>query len=791
MLKDIAGVLQQIAAPGSFATRRTAGADDLHVEVKGVGPIRFPISAAMGRRLCAAARPARYGLRDQTLLDRDVRDCGEIPKSRIRIDQRRWKRTLGPRLAQIGRDLGVSSGSQLKAELYNMLVYEPGQFFVSHQDTEKTDDMIATLVVTLPSAFKGGAMVIEHHDEKITYRAAGGGLTFVAFYADCHHEVRPVTEGYRVVLTYNLRLENDGSAIRLPAASKDADVLAKRIQTHFETPLPPRWEGDPPRDPPDRFVYLLDHQYTQKSLAWHRLKNADAARAATLRAVAERMDCRIALALADVHETWSCEDGYDEYGGRWRYHDRYGELQDEDPEDHTLVELIESGIELRHWVDLEGKKLLPISSPVGSEEVCYTRASVDLNPFTSEHEGYMGNYGNTVDRWYHRAAVLLWPRERTFVIRAKASASWAIRQLDKALKTGSLHEAQSMAGQLVPFWESVARREQSRGFVENTLRVAEGIQLPEVASSLLKPFALEQLSPYTAPLWARLLERYGGEWCEALLAHYASNHEGPGREAWLLSLPGFCEALRSAGSAGAIELARWLTNQQWRWIVGESTACREGLPGKYATDKLLRLHKPILRLLESSVIAEDPRLKREILKFPASSELAAAELALLVLLLRAAAADRRRGLLAALGLESVHGRCTRALRARLNDPPRAADDWSMPAPPGCTCGLCRTLASFLVARDRNRFEWPLAKAGRSHVHRTLDRYDLPVTHETRRSGSPHTLVLTKTKTLFEREQAKRKAWESDLDWLNKERRRFLEERRSPKLPSPIRARTAR
>ena len=97
----------------------------------------------------------------------------------------------------------------------------------------------------------------------------------------------------------------------------------------------------------------------------------------------------------------------------------------------------------------------------------------------------------------------------------------------------------------------------------------------------------------------------------------------------------------------------------------------------------------------------------------------------------------------------------------------------MPAPSRCSCELCRKLTSFLVNRNRNRFEWPLAKAGRLHVHRTLDRYDLPVTHRTRRSGSPYTLVLTKTKALFEREQAKRKAWASDLDWLDKEKSRFL------------------
>lgn len=218
------------------------------------------------------------------------------------------------------------------------------------------------------------------------------------------------------------------------------------------------------------------------------------------------------------------------------------------------------------------------------------------------------------------------------------------------------------------------------------------------------------------------------------------------------------------------------------------------LPGKLATDELLRLHKPLLALLESSLVSEDPRLQREILEFPAFRELKAAELDMLLLLLRAAASDPRRGMPATLGLGSVHERCTRTLRARLNDPPRAADDWSIPAPSGCRCELCQKLASFLIARDRSRFEWPLAKAGRLHVHQAIDRYDLPVTHQTRRSGSPHTLVLTKTQALFEREGAKRKAWTSDLEWLEKERHRFfgksapnLAPRSSSRRPAPQRA----
>jgi hypothetical protein len=36
-----------------------------------------------------------------------------------------------------------------------MLVYAPGQFFVEHQGSEKDDEMVGTLVVGLPSVFRG------------------------------------------------------------------------------------------------------------------------------------------------------------------------------------------------------------------------------------------------------------------------------------------------------------------------------------------------------------------------------------------------------------------------------------------------------------------------------------------------------------------------------------------------------------------------------------------------------------------------------------------------------------
>jgi hypothetical protein len=156
-----------------------------------VGPLTLPLSQAQARALCAVGRPAHYGQGEQTILDRGVRDTWEIPKSRVKIDARRFNTTLRPVLDRLGRDLGVPGGDTLRAQLHAMLVYAPGQFFVEHQDSEKDDAMIGSLVVGLPSAFTGGALEIRHRGETATYRGSKRSLSFVAFCSDSRHQVKP------------------------------------------------------------------------------------------------------------------------------------------------------------------------------------------------------------------------------------------------------------------------------------------------------------------------------------------------------------------------------------------------------------------------------------------------------------------------------------------------------------------------------------------------------------------------------------------------------------------------
>lgn len=766
----LASMLAEVKAPGSFSARRTAPVDDLHVEVRGLGPLVFPLTDEQARALCRLGRPARYGRGEQTLVDPGVRDTWEIPKSRVRIDKRRWNRTLLPVLAGLHRDLGLPSARELTAELHSMLVYAPGQFFVPHQDSEKDDAMVGSLVVTLPSSFTGGALVIAHGGESASYRSSKD-VSFVAFYADCRHQVKPVKSGHRIVLTYNLLLRGEGVASE--AAAGAVDAAAPCLAEHFSTPEPRSAE------PPDRLVYLLDHEYTASGLHWSRLKGSDAARAAVLLAAAERSGCEIVLALADVHETWSCFEP--DWSGGWRARRRYGRWDEDDEGDgrngatgsegYELDELIDAGTTLDCWIDPSGRPAEPVATSVADTEVCTSTPSTDLEPYASEYEGYMGNYGNTMDRWYRRGALVLWPRRRAFVVRAEASPIWALDQLRDVVRSGDLAGARDLAASLSPFWAAAARQAPPRDFLGKAMRVAGGLAEPALAAMLLEPFRVEMLGRTHARALVALVDGYGERWAHDLLLAWFGDgrswapQSSQNRPDWIGSLPRLCDALQAAGEAGTAT-ARLLVQSSWSWLRRAVEEERRVTAPSRRDEALIRLAKPIGAVLESTAVIGSADLRDTAIGFLCvdSDHL----LACLMHVLRGA-----KGLTPAIrtaaGLDALGGHCAALLGERLARPPRADDDWSLEVPTRCGCELCGTLGGFLADPARRNLEWPLREDGRRHVHGMIDGAELPVHHQTRRTGRPYTLVLTKTQDVFDRESQARRRGEADLVWLSEHR----------------------
>lgn len=734
----LARLLGDTEPTGSFSAQLLAPAQVLQLEVSGVGPVSLPVRAPLAKKLIAVARPAMFGRREETLTDTDVRDTWELTPDQITLGGPDWAAVLNRALEDLRDKLGLPQTAHLRAELHSMLVYDKGQFFLPHQDSEKDDAMVGTLVVSLPSAHTGGELVIDHAGESTAYRASKQELTFVAFYADCRHQVTPVRSGYRVTLTFNLLSDTEPLA---PEAAPAAE-LAHCLTQHFTTRATPRY-GSRDLGLPNRLVFLLDHEYTQRGLNWRRLKGADAGRAARVRAAAEQAGCETVLALADVKETW---DALPSDGDRW---DDYDYDEDEDPDDFQLNELIDDEITLGWWTSPDGTGGEPIALHVPDHEACATTPSVDLSPYQSEYEGYLGNYGNTLDRWYRRAAVVVWPRDRAFAARAEGGSQWALHELRDRIDAGDLEGARAAAESLTPFWTRIGAQ---TGLLGAALHVAADLGVAGTAAMLLQPFRVETVTQEHASGLAAAAERYGQDWTRSVIDRWfgPGHHFGTDLSEWIdNSLPGVCGALRTTGRP---EVARLLAAGAWRWLSDQLRLWTMTPHSEVRQPQLGKLSPPLVRLLE----AADDGLRDEI-----TGALRECGDAVLECLMPALGlADGRR----AASLDTVARNCAERLRTTIGRPRRDEDDWSIEWT-GCGCGVCDTLGTFLGSRSRRIFEWPLATAGREHVHTQIDSTGLPVRHQTRRQGRPYTLVLRKTDELFTRAANARHKALTDLEWL--------------------------
>ena len=732
------------------------------MSVEGVGPLRLPISPDTARRLIAVAERAPFGRGEETLYDRTVRDTWQIGEEALDIYWAAWNRHLASALQYFHDDLGLPEGT-LVAEPDKLLIYSEGQFFAPHQDSERDDDMIGTLVIDLPSEYSGGALVVEHQGERKRFQRRkrdAEALSLVAFYADCRHEVRPVKAGFRVCLTYRLGFEGD--AISGPARPPEelVEPLVELLRDHFDTPIPPPSWSRKPALRPDRLVYLLDHEYTQRSLGWEHLKGQDRARVEVLLEAARRLDAEVFLALANIHEHWSCveEGGYRRRG--WRRHYDYDEDGDGS---YELQELLENTVKLSHWIDAEGDLLAEGDTAVSDDEVCDTVPNSELEPYESEHEGWMGNYGNTVDRWYRRAAFACWPRAKQFELRSQVDAAWGLAQVVGRLDAKDIEGARDLAGRLAPLWESAASAAEDTPF-DDVCRVAIATADPEVAAILLRPVGLHSFEGRAgASALAGLTERYGAAWTTARLEDWLQRRRYNSPR-WEPLAPDLCEALTSRGDQPSVEVATWLaerlaTSTDRAWTATPDWAFHD------ATRDLTLLYEYSLSLIDACTRSAQPAILDSFVddllerKTPVLG---------LVALLEASA---ERFETPPPALARLFDHCTSELATTCAAPRRAQDDWSLPAHRTCRCALCEELARFLEDPSRVSWDWPLRKDRRRHIHGVIGSSRLPLLHETLRRGSPYILQLRKKSSLFELDATRRARETAALAWLTQQRDR--------------------
>jgi len=728
MLTDaVPALLAKLDRAGDYYGHGVEPLPVVRLDVSGVGTLGLPVPRVQAEALYAIAEEAPYGRGPQTLIDRDVRRCRQLDAGAVRAADARWSDVLQRIVAAAARALGVDG--EVRAELYKLLVYAAGDFFVEHRDTEKAPGMFATLVVALPSPHDGGALVIRHEGREARVDLSGDDLgvaRWAAFYADCSHALEPVREGHRVALVYNLTRAAK-SLPRAPDASPVVTPLTSLLRAWDDT-----------NDAPTKLVLPLAHQYTLAELSFAALKNGDAAAAQALLRAGEAAGCVVRLALLSITESGAAEPSWDGYSRRGRYRREEDEDdEDDDTPSYDVVSVEERRATLAQWRSPDGApEDYGTLSVIEEEELAPRDALEHATPDTDHLAEAMGNGGASYERAYRHAALVVWPRAHEHAMIAAGGASASVAALQRYARA-DLPRAKEFAKAL------------SAGWTPHTPR--EGNEEPLTARALVALRALGDDG-----LVGAFLERAGavgdldaGERDAVADAVAALPAAAAARCAEKLAVD--AEARRF--EAGAALLRRIVEARSDEAMRAPITALAEATRGWRDAAHLLRSHveqrvKGAVDLLCAAHRTGGSALVREVCARALSNRAAFPLDAALVPLARALRGED--GAPTRDGLQPIFDDIMAHLSARLALPLAAPTDAARETSGlTCTCADCRELGQFLLSEKSLRWRFKAAQPRRSHVESVATSAGVDVRMFTERGGSPLTLVCDKTAARYE------------------------------------------
>lgn len=720
---------------GSFCLQHTASVEDLplRISVSGYGELNLPLDPKEAESLLKIANPSKFGWRTQTVLDKNVRHSSEIAAEHIQVKYGTDDQKFLEIVDKIREGLGLPVNTKLTAHLHNLLIYSPGQFFGPHQDTEKLGGMIATLVVVLPSPHLGGSLIIDHRGKKKTIRCENTSsrqINFIAFYADCHHQVKTVKEGYRLALTYNLVLESSNNQKKRPPI--DNSALKKALAEHFAS----HKNKTNNYDHPIRLLYLMDHDYTQHGLSWQLLKGIDRVRAAAFQKTAEELGLRLYLVLASVKETWTAEENYYDYDSCYESHCEDYDTEDFEPEPE---EFIDSEVTLSNWLDTEDKPASFKELYIQGSEICWTTASEELKPFESQYEGYMGNYGNTIDYWYRRAGIIMWRTSDELSMRFDLTPEAVFGEFFKRTeKQGNEAVLRADLQLLVPYL--CAHQDIMRNFpIIELLKLAGYIQEAELAYSILCHNDMLSVSLKTTSEFIRLQNIYGKEWCLKLLQKWQENK---GRQKPYKDFTNIIKILLLEGLETSI--AKFLLSYQQKTLASIDKLDRADSDASLELKAKARVERMIQFLEAAHVLASIDIYNSTINYIIVRSNLYLhLELVELIIEMEKIP-DKEKW-----GYELLKKHVSTALLIELKQGLRSPNDWSIALRPNCSCVDCNMLKAFLKSSNEKTKIWPIVQAKRDHISFVIKNSELPVKVDTEKKGSPYKLILTKRNSLYE------------------------------------------
>ena len=188
------------------------------------------------------------------------------------------------------------------------------------------------------------------------------------------HEVKSISKGHRLVITYNV-INTQPATVALPSAEiltqsdRDFAHIPRRWNTHYD-------------DTPNFLCHFLEHKYTEESLRLSRLVGKDQAIVTQAARVTERTNHAV-LYLATFE------------------HMRSGPCDDDDP-NADIEDVFQSHTKLKKLVRLNGSEVAK-DVDIDETDMVMQMAFEEQEPDDENFQGHTGNAGAEKTLWYRKA----------------------------------------------------------------------------------------------------------------------------------------------------------------------------------------------------------------------------------------------------------------------------------------------------------------------------------------------------------------------------------------------------
>ena len=359
-----------------------------------------------------------------------------------------------------------------------------------------------------------------------------------------------------------------------------------------------------------------------------------------------------------------------------------------------------------------------------------------------EFEDYTGNAGLTLERWYHRGAIVIWPRERHFAVLCGAGTQAAIGGLEAMVKgprrgskeqrEATRRDAMQFAGAIIDGWTPPRA-----SWIGDTDAKVDRSLFSKLLCKLDDPGLLRRFLSEIVPNdgsaeihreFAKVCGRHGLRSFETELAQAiaAASEATLLRNAKLLHLlcrqpdhdkrdAAVCTRLCASAVAALERFDGQAPKDAWGFRTLDRTALLVTLVSAMLE---IGAKRPLRKLFDHT------------LAHPELYDLTDTHLAAIFKL------EPSLGTLSPPGRAITHwlSACRRELRMRTAQAPQAPKDYRRDAELSCKCADCRVLGRFLASPSERECRMPLNKDRRRHLHGIIEADRCDVTHVTERKG---------------------------------------------------------